>query len=136
MKHLTLTLALFTSFSAFAIESTADKIACKSQSWAKRTLKTFEDVQMVVLKTPRSEVVQMAWGEVVSNPPDSYAIPLLKYLASTESVPARAEYFESIGKKLTKNQSLDELVFQWPKTPALAKTDLKLKTLCKTYPQK
>lgn len=112
MRH-SILLALILSIS----NAQASPPACKQKVWPiSRDLKIPEIIGELQ-NLPREEVRQYAFWELAHQNPKSMDIPLLKFLAGTESDNDLAGFYGGIAV-LTYGKRLEELVKGWPQRPA------------------
>jgi hypothetical protein len=133
VKKLSLLFACSVSVFSEARETTVSKVDCSLKTWGYPKMSTYEDVKIVLHRTPRAEIIQMLWQQLAEKNEASFVIPLLHYLSATETQAARRKYFENISVKLFPKSSLQSLVFEWPKAIAIEKASFKLSALCDAY---
>ena len=107
--------------------------ACKTAKWTKNRnlpLKTFKQTLDTI---PRSEVIQMSWGEILTDSKNSVALPLLHYLSSTEQNSLLRGYYKSMGSMITDGLTPEDGIKEWPRRPAGRKSIYTLNNLCDLY---
>lgn len=84
----------------------------------------------------RSDIREMAWGELLSNNPKPVFPVLLIYLAKTENVKLLAGYYEGILVLMNSNIRWRELVETWPQPVDLGSLNMtywNLPKLCEEF---
>ncbi len=61
------------------------------------------------------------------------ALPVLKFLSSTDDVAKRRGYFKAMALIITDGLAIDESIAKWPVRPKQKKNPYSLKNLCQLY---
>ena len=103
---------------------------CTTTEWAANRNLPLKVFKSTLDKTPRNQIIQMAWGEILRQKPDSVAFPLLQYLANTETNKDLRGYYLTMGMMLNPGVDLSDTVKTWPKRPAHHDSLYSLQELC------
>ncbi len=115
------------SQAATTVECKIKKIHYLRNSEAKMLALQFERI-------PRNELIQSAWAEILKPNKNSVALPLLHYLASTETKSEARGYYKALIRSLYREtQDIDKALKAWPKRPSRVKSPFKLAELCRLY---
>lgn len=133
MKYL-ITIFIFVASQSYAA-APSSKISngapqCKTVAWKKPRdlpLKAFKEI---LDASPRADVIQMAWGEILNDSNKTVAAPLLNYLAGTENDSIRRGYYKAMNSMITGGLTPEEAVQAWPKRVMSKKSIYTLPQLC------
>lgn len=145
MKKLIMTLipALLLSSTLFAAEPKVKPLEskvnrkvssewCLTKKWTAK-VETLEDMRRAFDQESRETLIQMFWGEVLSNRPRPILVGLAQYLAYTEQKSAVTGYYQTIAMASGSQLPLGEELEKWPKVSKLTKLNSKVKELCQLY---
>jgi hypothetical protein len=136
MKYLFLLLVLvaITSQAATRAKRVSNhSTACQSITWTKPRDLPIKAFKEMLDKTPRREIVQLAWGEILNDSNKTVAAPVLQYLAGTESNDTLRGYYKAMNSMITRGLTPEEAILAWPKRVPARKPIYNLKQLCELY---
>ena len=83
--------------------------------------------------TPRQDVIEMAWGEILNDSNKTVAAPLLQYLAGTEPQNLLRGYYKAMNSMITNGLTPEEAIQAWPKRVIARKPIYTLEQMCDLY---
>lgn len=115
-----------------ASDQSPRKLDCKEQRWLGSQEKELAQEQFA--STPRHDLIQASWGELLTDPNESVAPLVLYYLYATESHKPLRQYFKNLAEEIGQQRfTMRGLVARYPIRKDNQKSKRSLQELCTMY---